>query len=69
MGKTVKVDNDFYTKLREISVERGISLGEAAKIAGQDVPPPSECEVAQFQKEVERLRLPTQDPRWLACFY
>lgn len=68
MGKVIKVDDDFYAKLRRIAEERGISLGEAAKLAGQEIPPPSDCEVAQFQKEVEARGLPPQDPAWIFGF-
>lgn len=68
MGKTIKVDDDFYDRIRHISEERGISMGEAAKIAGQEIPPPSECEAVQFQEEVKRIGLPPQDPKWIFGF-
>ena len=68
MGKVIKVDDNFYDQLQELAKERGISLGEAVKIAGQKIPPPSECEVAQFQKEVTEKRLPPQDPKWIFPF-
>lgn len=68
MSKVIKVDDDFYSRIRQLSEERGISMGEAAKIAGQEIPPPSECEAAQFQEEVKKVGLPSQDPRWIFGF-